>query len=267
LPSAISAPRLLDVAEPPAAEHFNTGGRAPVLLVCDHASRRIPRRLGSLGLSEPDLSRHIAWDIGAAAVTRYLATRLDAPAVLCGYSRLVVDCNRYLEDPTLMPAVSDGTSIAANANLDEAEREQRMGEIFHPYHAAIEARLGALAPSGRQPVLLSIHSCTPEMNGRFRPWHIGICWEEDRRIAGPVLEALQQRRDIVVGDNEPYALVSTEDYTVPIHAMRAGLPHLQVELRQDLIASPAGVERYGAILFEALQDALSPSSGRVENER
>jgi predicted N-formylglutamate amidohydrolase len=257
LPPAISAPRLLDAAEPPAAEHFNTGGRAPVLLVCDHASRRIPRRLDSLGLSEPDLSRHIAWDIGAADVTRYLAKRLDAPAVLCGYSRLVVDCNRYPEDPTLMPAASDGTTIVANAKLDVPGREQRMGEIFHPYHAAIEARLGEIAAAGRQPALLSIHSCTPEMNGRFRPWHIGICWEEDRRIAGPVLEALQRRQDIVVGDNEPYALVSNEDYTVPIHAMRRGLPHLQVELRQDLIASAAGAERYGAILFEALGHALA----------
>jgi predicted N-formylglutamate amidohydrolase len=265
LPSAISAPRLLDAAEPPAAEHFNRDGRAPVLLVCDHASRRIPRRLGSLGLSEPDLSRHIAWDIGAAEVTRYLAKRLDAPAVLCGYSRLVVDCNRSPEDPTLMPAVSDGTTIAANVNLDEAERAQRLDEIFHPYHTALATRLGELSATGRKPALLSIHSCTPEMNGRFRPWHIGICWEEDRRIAGPVLEALQQRPDIVVGDNEPYALVSNEDYTVPIHAMRRGLPHLQVELRQDLIASAAGAERYGAILFEALQGALSDETLYAKN--
>lgn len=259
------APPLLAADEPPAAELFNPAGRAPVLLVCDHASRRIPRALGTLGLAEPDLGRHIAWDIGAADATRHLAGRLDAPAVLCGYSRLVIDCNRRPEDPTLIPAASDGTPIPGNRALAPARRAARIAAIFAPYHAAVARQLAALAARGLRPALLSIHSCTPVLNGRFRPWEIGICWDGDRRLAGPALERLRARGDIVVGDNEPYALVRGEDYTVPLHAMERGLPHLQVEFRQDLVADPAAAARQADILFEALRDVLA--DGALYRER
>jgi predicted N-formylglutamate amidohydrolase len=248
---------LLTTEEPPAVELVNETGAAPVLLICDHASPRVPRRLGNLGLSASELSRHIGWDIGAADVTRHLAQRLNAPAVLSGYSRLVVDCNRHLDDPTLMPAVSDGTAIAANATLAPEERQARLDALYYPYHRAIAHALDRLAAAGIAPALLSIHSCTPEMNGAFRPWHIGICWEQDRRLAGPVLQALRRRPDLIVGDNQPYGLDSREDRSVPVHAMRRGLPHLQVEFRQDLIATPAEAIRWGEILLEALRPALA----------
>jgi predicted N-formylglutamate amidohydrolase len=248
---------LLAEDDPPPFAVFNRAGPARILLVCDHASRRIPSRLGDMGLSETDRLRHIAWDIGAADVTQHLAERFDAPAIFCGYSRLVVDCNRHVDDPSLMPAVSDGTRIAANAALGEPERRARIESIYRPYHAAIGALLDELIERHGAPAVLSVHSCTPYMNGRHRPWHIGVCWERDRRLAGPALEALQRRRDIVVGDNQPYALTSEEDYTIPWHAMRRGLPHLLVEFRQDLIDTPPGARLYGDILLEALRETLA----------
>ncbi|MGE0161862.1 MAG: N-formylglutamate amidohydrolase [Dongiaceae bacterium] len=248
---------LLTTGEPPPFEWVNEGGAAPVLLICDHASRRVPRCLRDLGLSESELARHIGWDIGAAEVTRHMARRLDAPAILSGYSRLVVDCNRHPHDPSLMPAVSDGTAIAANAALAPAERQARLDALYHSYHRAIAARLDRFAATGVAPALLSVHSCTPEMNGRFRPWHIGICWEADRRLAGPVLEALSRAPGIVVGDNQPYSLDAREDYSVPVHAMRRGLPHLQVEFRQDLVVTPEGAVRWAEALLAALQPALA----------
>lgn len=248
---------LLAADEPPPYELFNPRGTASILLICDHASRRIPRRLNDLGLDERELSRHIACDIGAADVTRRMALQLNAPALLAGYSRLVIDCNRHLHDPTLMPAVSDGTAVAANAHITEGERQVRIGEIHERYHQAIHDRLERQAANNVSPALLSIHSCTPVMNGQFRPWHIGICWERDQRIARPVLAALRQLSDIVVGDNEPYALTGKDDYSVPRHAMSRGLPHLQVEFRQDLIDTPAGVDRYSEILLEALRSVFA----------
>ena len=253
----ITGAALLAEDEPPPYEAFNPDGGAPVLLICDHASARVPRRLHDLGLSARELSRHIGWDIGAADVTRHMALHLKAPALLAGYSRLVVDCNRHLHDPTLMPAASDGTAIAANANLAPADRQARIDALYQPYHRAIAQRLDAFVSRGLAPALLSIHSCTPEMAGQVRPWHIGICWDSDRRIAGPVLEALGRAPDIVVGDNQPYNLDLREDYSVPVHAMRRGLPHLQVEFRQDLIATPAGAVRWADVLLAALPPALA----------
>jgi predicted N-formylglutamate amidohydrolase len=255
--TAESIATLLTTDDPPPFEWVNEAGAAPILLICDHASRRVPRRLRDLGLGEGELARHIGWDIGAAEVTRHMARRLDAPAILSGYSRLVVDCNRHPQDPSLMPAVSDGTAIAANAALAPAGRQARLDALYHPYHRAIAARLDRFAAAGVAPALLSVHSCTPEMNGRFRPWHIGICWETDRRLAGPVLEALSRAPGIVVGDNQPYSLDAREDYSVPVHAMRRGLPHLQVEFRQDLVAAPEGAVRWAEALLAALQPALA----------
>ncbi len=248
---------LLANDEPPPYETFNPEGTAPILLICDHASRRVPRRLHDLGLDERELSRHIGWDVGAADVTRHMALQMGAPALLAGYCRLVVDCNRHLHDPTLMRPVSDGTPIPGNANLTPADRQSRLDALYHPYHRAIAQRLDDFAGGGIVPTLLSIHSCTPEMAGQFRPWHIGICWDSDRRIAGPVLEALGRVPDVVVGDNQPYNLDLREDYSVPVHAMRRGLPHLQVEFRQDLVATPAGARRWADVLLAALPSTLA----------
>jgi len=159
-----------------------------------------------------------------------------------------------------MRAVSDGTPIPGNANLAPADHQARLDTLYHAYHRAIAQRLDDFAARGVAPALLAIHSCTPEMAGQFRPWHIGICWDSDRRIAGPVLEALQRVPDLVVGDNQPYNLDLREDYSVPVHAMRRGLLHLQVEFRQDLVATPVGAMRLADVLLAALPPALAQPS-------
>lgn len=247
-------------SDPPAVEVINADTTTPVLLICDHASYRLPASFSGGGLSEVDRARHIAWDIGAADVTRHMAQRLSATAVFAGYSRLVVDCNRHPHDPTLMPSVSDGTAVSFNAAISEADRQARLDAFYRPYHDEIAAQLSRLSARAPAPAVLSIHSCTPQLNGRFRPWQIGICWERDRRMAGPVLANLERRGDLIVGDNEPYALESREDYSVPRHALSRGWPHLQVEFRQDLIDTPAGAERYAEILLDALRDVLADST-------
>jgi predicted N-formylglutamate amidohydrolase len=248
---------LLTADEPPPFELLNPEGRGRAMLFCDHANRVIPRGLDNLGLQGNDLTRHIAWDIGAADATRHMAEVLDAPAILCNYSRLVVDCNRMLQDVTLIPPASDGTTIPGNAALSEAERKTRLDEIYVPYHRAIEDLAEEMRRRHGVAAMLSIHSCTERMNGQFRPWEIGVCWEKDDRMAKPVMDALRRKGSINVGDNQPYGLVAGEDASVPLHAMRRGWPHFQVELRQDLIATSATARKWADILIEALQPVLA----------
>jgi predicted N-formylglutamate amidohydrolase len=251
-------PELLTASDPSPVEHVNLEGKAPVLVTCDHASRRVPKSLRSLGLDAESLTLHIAWDIGAADVSRGLALRLDAPAILAGYSRLVIDCNRDLDDPTSMPAVSDGVPVPGNRDLSPVAKAQRVEALFKPYHGSVELALGGFAARGVHPAVLSIHSFTPVMNGFERPWHIGILWDKDPRMAVPVLAALRRERGLVVGDNEPYSAREPAGYTVRTHAEKRGLPHLNVEIRQDLIATEAGsaewADRLTRVLTAILED-------------
>src|SRR5690348_13693371 len=247
---------LLTAADLPPVEHVNAAGKAPVLVTCDHASRRVPKSLRNLDLDAESLKLHIAWDIGAAEVSRQLARKLDAPAILAGYSRLVIDCNRDLDDPTSMPAVSDGVPVPGNKDLSPAARAQRVEALFKPYHAAIETALEAFGPRGVHPAVLSIHSFTPVMNGFARPWHIGILWDKDPRMAVPMLAALQREAGLVVGDNEPYSAREPAGYTVRNHAEKRGLPHLNVELRQDLLGTDAGTAEWADRLVRVLTPIL-----------
>lgn len=228
-----------------------------MLLTCDHASNAVPRALDSLGLPPATLTKHIAWDIGAAAVTRLLAEALDAPAVLAGYSRLVIDCNRDPGDPTSIPVVSDGVAVPGNRDLAEAARAARRATCFAPYHMAIDGRLDALLAAGAPPALLSIHSFTPVMAGVVRPWHIGILWDKDGRIPQPLLAALGADPAITVGDNQPYSAREPAGYTVRQHAVQRGLPHVAIELRQDLVADAEGARSWAARLATALRPILA----------
>jgi predicted N-formylglutamate amidohydrolase len=229
-----------------------------VLITCDHASRLIPRALGTLGLSPDSLERHIAWDIGAAEVSRLLADRLEVEAILAGYSRLVIDCNRQLEDPTSIPPVSDGETIPGNEGLTAEQIALRARSCFWPYQNAVRAALQELAGQGRAPVLLAIHSFTPLMRGGSpRPWHCGVLWNIDPRIALPLIDMLRQEPGLVVGDNEPYSGRHPAGYTIEAQAERKGWPHVSVEIRQDLIADPAGAERWADILARALEPILA----------
>jgi len=250
------ASALIGAGDPPAVEIVRPDGKAPVLVTCDHASRAVPRALGRLGLGERELALHIGWDIGAGAVTRDLARLLDAPAILTGYSRLVIDCNRDLGDPTSIPAVSDGVPVPGNRDLDAAERARRIETLFRPYHRAIEQAIDRFVARGVHPAVLSIHSFTPSMNGIARPWHIGVLWNKDPRIPVPLMAALRREHGLVVGDNEPYSAREPAGYTVRTHAENRGLPHMAVEIRQDLIADEAGTREWGERLARVLTPIL-----------
>lgn len=225
-------------------------GTGRFVLLCDHASNHIPAELHDLGLPAAELARHIAWDIGAAGVTRALSEIFDAPAVLNDTSRLVIDCNRQLHAPDLIPEVSDGTVIPGNLRLTAADREARIGRWFDPYHETVELLLLEREARNAETVVTSIHSMTPSMAGRARPWQIALSSYLDRSLAEPVLAALRRLHGVRVGDNEPYNLDPKVDYSVPFHAMRRGLEHIQVEFRQDEIADAAGQELW-ALRFAA----------------
>ena len=235
----------------------NASGAAPVVFLCDHASNRVPRALDGLGLPPAELERHIAWDIGAAALTRRLAAHFDAPAVLAGCSRLVIDCNRPLDDEQSILSLSDDTAIPGNQDLTEDDAAARAEAWFRPYHRACAAALDAVEARGEVPPVVMMHSFTPDLNGARRPWHAGVLWHEDGRMALPLLRALRGRGDLLVGDNEPYSGASPRGYTMPAHAARHGRANAQIEVRQDLVADEPGIERWTAILIEALTEVFA----------
>lgn len=251
--------------EPPPFEIYNPDGPAPLVLLCDHASGFIPRALGALGLDEAQLARHIALDIGIAEVTRRLAQHLDAPAVLSGFSRLIVDPNRGFDDPTLIPQISDGVVVPGNRELTSAARQARLEAFYEPYHAAVagvlDARQASLrGPSEgpqRGPAVISMHSFTPVMKGSERPWQIGVLWNRDPRLPQPLMAKLHAA-GVVVGDNEPYSGRDGHGHTLHIHAEPRGFANVLIEVRQDLIDTHHGAidwaERLGAVLSELVSD-------------
>ncbi len=246
--------------EPPPFELVNGGGAGRALLVCDHASKRIPRRLGDLGVSPENLERHIAWDIGAADVARRLSAILDAPLLLSGYSRLVVDCNRPLDEFDSFTVVSEDVKIPGNEGITDHEREQRAAAFFWPYQQAVHRLVKERTAGAVVPLMVSVHSFTPSYLGRSRPWHIGVHYRWDDRCARLALEALRADGSLCVGDNEPYPLALNEDFTVPVHAETRGMPYVLFEIRQDLISDETGVEawarRLGTLLSEAMANPL-----------
>jgi predicted N-formylglutamate amidohydrolase len=247
---------LLGPHEPPPFELLAVRPQRPALLVCDHAAARMPEALGTLGLPPAKLADHIALDIGAAALTRALVDQLQIPAVLAAYSRLVVDCNRRLDDPTVIPVISDGTPVPGNAGLDHQQRTLRAETLYWPYHHAVRDQLANLERQAPAPAFIAIHSFTPTMNGASRPWDIGILWDKDPRMPGPVMARLRQMEGLHVGDNEPYSGRHPADFTVDHHAEAEGLPHVSIEVRQDLITTAEGVELWAGRLAAALAPIL-----------
>jgi predicted N-formylglutamate amidohydrolase len=258
---AAPSSRILAADESRPFEIYNETGASAVLLVCDHASRFIPRALCGLGLGEEELSRHIAWDIGIADVTRGVAMLLDAPAVLSQFSRLIIDANRPPGDELLVPQVSDGVAVPGNRDITPRARAARIAEFHAPYHAAVGDALGALLRQRKSdadllPALISMHSFTPVMDGFQRPWYIGILWDRDERLPLPLMESFRQR-GIAVGDNEPYSGRDAHGYTLRRHAEPRGLPNVLVEVRQDLIDTPKGVAKWIKVLGEAMVPVLA----------
>ncbi len=246
--------------EPAAFEIVNAGGAGNAVLVCDHASNRLPRRLGMLGLGAVHLADHIAWDPGAADVARRLSDLLDAPLVLSGYSRLVIDCNRPLDSPESIPAQTDGVPVPGNRTLTPADRALRIEAVFNPYHEAIRAVLDRRGD--RPSLLLSIHSFTAALAGQQRPWSIGFAHGRDRRFAALLVDAMNRDASLVVGDNQPYSVDDTTDYTIPVHGEDRGLPHVLVELRQDGIATPADAAAWAVRLAAAFRH-VEPAALRL----
>jgi len=224
-----------------------------MVLICDHASNRIPLSLGDLGLGPELLMDHIAWDPGAAAVARVLSEILDAPLVLSAYSRLVIDCNRPLESPESIAERSAGIEVPGNRGLTSSQRRQRVDEVFKPYHRAIGALLDAR--SARSSLLLSIHSFTPHLGGVRRPWAIGVANRRDRRLAGRLVQALRDSGIGLVGDNEPYGIDDAYDYSLPNHGERRGIAHAMLEIRQDGLRDPEDARLWAERLAVATRRA------------
>jgi len=244
--------RLLDADEAAPVRVLREAGRSDFFLTADHAGRTIPRRLGTLGLPEGERARHIAWDIGIAGVTERLSAALDATAVFQAYSRLVIDCNRGHAVDSSIPVLSETTEIPGNRGLSAEERLARQQEIFVPYHARIQALLDSRAEAGRRTLLVAMHSFTPVFKGEARPMHAGVLYNRDPRLALILLGLLQEEGDLKVGDNAPYSVSDSTDYTIPVHGERRGLAHVEVEIRQDLIADGAGQASWAARLARLL---------------
>ncbi|MBI3445050.1 MAG: N-formylglutamate amidohydrolase [Magnetospirillum sp.] len=242
---------------PLAFEAIDGNAEARTLVVCDHASPAIPPALEDLGVAKEGRYSHVAWDIGAAMVTRLLARALGCPAVLAGVSRLVIDCNRQPGDPSSIPAISCGIAVPGNETVDETEADRRAQTWFWPYHNEIGDRIGHLWRHDVPPAVVAIHSFTPCILGaQPRPWHVGVLWNRDPRMAVPVLASLRARTNLVVGDNQPYSGREI-NYTLDTHAGAAGLPNVSFEIRQDLLADEDGCRMWAAILAESLRPVLA----------
>jgi predicted N-formylglutamate amidohydrolase len=248
-----ASPSLLAVDEPPAFTVVNNQASASLVLACDHASHRVPRSLDNLGLDDALLRSHIGWDIGAAQVARHMSAQLNAVLILANYSRLVIDINRPLGHSQSIAQHSENTEIPGNFALDKREAQRRAEACFWPYHET----LGGLVTSAEQHnsarLLVSVHSFTPVFDGVQRPWQIGILWDTDEDIANSLIEHLRQQ-SVCVGNNEPYDAHNAVGYTTRVHSDR----NVLIEIRQDLIDTPAGALRWASVLADTVQTKLGP---------
>jgi predicted N-formylglutamate amidohydrolase len=243
---------LLAADEPMPVTVHNENGSSPFLIVADHAGNSIPRALGRLGVSEAECERHVAWDIGIAAVCRLVADALDATLVQQNYSRLVIDCNRTPGSETSIPETGEFTPVPGNVGLSDSRKAARVREIFRPYHDRIETELDRRRKAGRPAALIAMHSFTPVFEGVARPWHVGVLYNRDKRFAHLLMALLTRKVGLVVGDNEPYSVTDASDYTIPVHGERRGLHHVAIEVRHDLIADDNGQRSWGPLLARLL---------------
>ena len=258
-----SSQELLRAQDPPPVGEERLEGPSPFLLTADHAGNAVPERLGGLGITLADLNRHIGIDIGIHGVSERLSALLDAPYIFQRYSRLVIDCNRPPGHPTSIAPLSDGTRVPANLDLSAAEAQRREHEIFCPYQKAIAGQIARMRLSGRAPAVIAMHSFTPK-HGDYpapRPWHIGVLFNRDDRLARPLIALLEAEGDLTVGINEPYAVDDSGDYAVPVHCEKGGLLHVELEIRQDLIESAGGQVGWAERLARLLPLALAKAGG------
>jgi len=245
---------------PPAVEMLNDSGRSPFVLICEHASNHIPAEYAKLGLDDKELARHIAWDIGAAEVTRALAKRLDAAAFLAGYSRLLIDLNRPLHVADSIPQRSEATDIPGNHSLSIAERERRARLMFHPFQDSLRAHIDKRAADGRHNILIAIHSFTPVYLGQPRSWHAGVLFDKAEALGQAIIAQLSRDPMLNVGANVPYSVSAEADYALVVHGDSLGNPAVLIEIRNDLISDADGVAEWTDRLAQALSAVVPTSS-------
>jgi len=244
---------LIESTDPPPVEWLNYDSDSPIVIVCEHAGNQVPAALNNLGLKDKQLSAHIGWDIGAAAVARDLAVRLGAIAVLQRYSRLVIDCNRPPDAPDSIPALSDGVAVPANQNLSASERRQRVEEIFQPWDQAFQS----LFSSHAREAAFAIHSFTPVLAGVERPWDVGFLYREDSETSAALAECVREMApDLTVGMNEPYAVDDESDWFVPRYGETLGLKHSLIEIRNDHLTTAQDQRWWSMLLASVIRQVL-----------
>ncbi len=248
---------LIGPDDPPPFRLHNRQGRARALLLADHAGVAMPAAYDHLGLGQVPLGRHIAYDIGTGWLTERLAVLLDAPALLHNYSRLMIDPNRPLDDPTSICAISDGVVIPGNRHVDTAEAAARAESFHRPYHRAIDAGIDRSTDRGIVPAIIAMHSFTPVLRGFERPWHLGVLWADDARFPVALMTMLGRDPELCIGDNEPYSGRNMHGYTIECHALPRGLPNVLIEVRQDLIDTPEAAAGWAERLAQPLLEILA----------
>lgn len=244
---------LLGPDDPPVFEVAREAGKSAFVIACDHASRTLPKSLGDLGLTPAELEAHIAWDIGAAGVSRILAERLDAFLILQNYSRLVIDSNRPPGSPQSILTLSEATRVPGNEGLSVEAQEQRAREVFWPYHERLAAEFDRRAKLELPTIFIAMHSFTPVYLGIVRKWHAGVLYQRDARVARHMLDFLRAEPGLEIGDNEPYRVSDVTDYSVVVYGENRGIPHVELELRQDLIADAGGQALWADRIARALE--------------
>lgn len=255
---------LLTPEEPGPYRVLSPLAEKPILLICDHASCRFPKSLGDMGLDPFARRCHLAIDIGAGDLTESLSESLGVTAVLQNYSRLIVDCNRQLMDPGAFLEYGDGILVPGNRNLHPADKELRADALYWPYHRAIDEQIERLSNAGPAPAFVSIHSFTPVLNGESRAFQVGILWDKDESLRHIFLEGFREA-GYYVGDNEPYSGKAPQDFTIDHHAEPIGLPHIGIEIRQDLLRNKKGVAQIARVMhkiIESIPDRLGMKDER-----
>lgn len=247
--------------EVPPMTKINPQGSAPMMIACDHASNRVPESLNGLGVPTELLELHIAYDIGARQVAMMLAEKFNACLLCANYSRLVIDLNRHFDDPAMFPEISDGHQIHGNRKISEQEKARRIEALFHPYHLEHGEMVQALKTVFAKPIILSVHSFTEHMNDFDRPWHFGVLWDQDEKLARQLLENFDAVRSadepsLVVGDNEPYRASEPLGYSLVEHAAEQSVEMALIEIRQDLIRNSAGQRWAADIIYRVVQPLL-----------
>jgi predicted N-formylglutamate amidohydrolase len=253
----LPANALLGEDDPPPFRVRRGSPTSPFFITCDHAGSRLPRALGTLGLTPAELGSHVAWDIGAAGVSEKLAATLDAFLILQTYSRLVIDCNRPLDAPSSIVQQSELTLVTGNQSVSPAEAEMRAKAVFNPYHDCIRHELDRRDEQKQPTIYIAMHTFTPRFLGMARPWHAGVLYNRDPRLARALLALLRREPGLVVGDNEPYSVSDLTDYGIVRYGERRGIPHVEIEIRQDLVADDAGQADWAQRLAPLLREASS----------